>query len=164
MVAILRARRVRPRPCWGKTTLLSEWYASPEEDRPFAWVSLDPSDDDPVRFWSYVLGAPRIVQPAALPDVGPDLVDAVLPPLLNDLAGLQQRLVLVLDDYHFVHNASSCPRRVVAFLGISARTQSGHIRNDTRDVSRRIPASQTARLAGEGVSRVTARARACSLP
>jgi LuxR family maltose regulon positive regulatory protein len=97
---------------WGKTTLLSESYASPEEERPFAWVSLDPSDDDPVRFWSYVRGALRIVEPdlggaalAALPDVGPDPVDAVLPPLLNDLAGLQQRLVLVLDDYHFVHNA-----------------------------------------------------------
>jgi LuxR family transcriptional regulator, maltose regulon positive regulatory protein len=35
---------------WGKTVLLSEWHACPEETRPFAWVSLDPSDDDPVRF------------------------------------------------------------------------------------------------------------------
>src|SRR5690242_18749595 len=26
---------------WGKTMLLSEWQASPEEARPFAWVSLD---------------------------------------------------------------------------------------------------------------------------
>jgi ATP/maltotriose-dependent transcriptional regulator MalT len=40
---------------WGKTTLLSEWLASPEEPREFAWVSLDPADGDPGRFWNYVI-------------------------------------------------------------------------------------------------------------
>jgi hypothetical protein len=51
---------------WGKTTLLSEWLASPEEPRPCAWVSLDAADGDPSRFWSYVIGALREVRP----DVG----------------------------------------------------------------------------------------------
>ena len=41
-----------------------------------------------------------------------------------------------------------------------ARTQNGHIRNDTRDVSRRIAPAATARFAGESVSRVIASARA----
>jgi LuxR family transcriptional regulator, maltose regulon positive regulatory protein len=98
-------------PGWGKTVLLSEWRAAPEEARPFAWVSLDPGDDDPVRFWSYVIGALRTVEPAlgdealaTLPSAGPSLVDAVLPSLLNELADMPRRLVLVLDDYHLVRN------------------------------------------------------------
>ena len=43
---------------FGKTTLLSTWVRSrPEQDAPVAWVSLDESDNDPVRFWSYLLTA-----------------------------------------------------------------------------------------------------------
>jgi LuxR family maltose regulon positive regulatory protein len=98
-------------PGWGKTILLSEWHASEAESRPFAWVSLDRSDDDPVRFWSYLIGALRTVEPelgeqalATLPSAGPSLVDAVLPSFLNELAGMPRRLVLVLDDYHLVRN------------------------------------------------------------
>ena len=89
---------------WGKTVLLAQWHAS--ERRPFAWVSLDPSDDDPVRFWSYVIAALRTVVPgfggavlAALPNAGPGLVDVVLPRLINELAELPEPVVLVLDDY-----------------------------------------------------------------
>jgi LuxR family transcriptional regulator, maltose regulon positive regulatory protein len=96
---------------WGKTILLSEWSASPDESRPFAWVSLDSGDDDPVRFWSYLIGALRTIVPAfgdealaRLPSAGPSLVDVVLPPLINELAGSSQRSVLVLDDYHLVRN------------------------------------------------------------
>jgi len=96
---------------WGKTTLLSEWRASPDESRPFAWLSLDPEDDDPVRFWSYLIGALRTVDPtlgdealARLPSAGRNLVEVVLPSLINELAGSPQRSVLVLDDYHLLHN------------------------------------------------------------
>ena len=67
---------------WGKTILLSEWSVSPDESRSFAWVSLDPGDDDPVRFWSYVIGALRTVEPAVgdealarLPSAGRSLVE-----------------------------------------------------------------------------------------
>jgi LuxR family transcriptional regulator, maltose regulon positive regulatory protein len=94
---------------WGKTVLLSEWYASAEEGRPFAWVSLDRGDDDVARFWGYVVGALRTVAPdlgrgalATLPAAGPGLVDAVVGPLINELAQLPSRVVLVLDDYHLV--------------------------------------------------------------
>jgi ATP/maltotriose-dependent transcriptional regulator MalT len=96
---------------WGKTTLLSEWHASPDESRPFAWLSLDPEDDDPVRFWSYLIGALRTVDPtlgdealARLPGAGRNLVEVVLPSLINELAGSPQRSVLVLDDFHLLHN------------------------------------------------------------
>ncbi len=96
---------------WGKTILLSEWSASPDESRPFAWVSLDPEDDDPVRFWSYLIGALRTVEPALgdealarLPSAGRSLAEVVLPSLINELAGSSLRCVLVLDDYDLVHN------------------------------------------------------------
>jgi LuxR family maltose regulon positive regulatory protein len=42
----------------GKTTLLSAWRATPAGSAtPLAWVSLDPADNDPQRFWSYTLAA-----------------------------------------------------------------------------------------------------------
>jgi LuxR family maltose regulon positive regulatory protein len=104
---------------WGKTSLLSQWHAA--EPGVFAWVSLDPGDDDRVRFWSYVIEAVRTVAPevgeaalAALPNASGDLAGAVLPSLLNELAADGRRLVLVLDDYHCVRNESI--HASVAFL------------------------------------------------
>jgi LuxR family maltose regulon positive regulatory protein len=104
---------------WGKTSVLSQWHAA--EPGVFAWVSLDPGDDDRVRFWSYVIGAVRTVAPevgeaalAALPNAPGDLAGAVLPSLLNELAAAGRRLVLVLDDYHCVRNESI--HASVAFL------------------------------------------------
>ena len=106
---------------WGKTILLSEWSASPDESRSFAWVSLDPEDDDPVRFWAYVIGALRTVEPgvgnealARLPSAGRSLAEVVLPPLINELAGSSMRCVLVLDDYHVVESREV--HDAVAFL------------------------------------------------
>ena len=46
---------------WGKTSVLSQWHSA--EPGVLAWVSLDPGDDDRVRFWSYVIGAVRTVAP-----------------------------------------------------------------------------------------------------
>jgi hypothetical protein len=58
-----------------------------------------------VRFWSYLIGALWTVEPdfgdqalATLPSPGPSLVEGLLPLLLNDLASLSRR-VLVLDDH-----------------------------------------------------------------
>jgi LuxR family maltose regulon positive regulatory protein len=95
---------------WGKTVLLSQWHASEQETRSFAWVSLDPGDADPVLFWSYLIGALRTIDPrlgetalSALPAAGSDLAGVVVAPLINDLAKSECDLVLVLDDYHLVH-------------------------------------------------------------
>ena len=58
-----------------------------------AWVSLDEGDNDPTRFWVYVVEALRTVEPgvgaSALPALGrpsADLYRAVLPGLLNELS------------------------------------------------------------------------------
>ncbi len=94
---------------WGKTSLLSGWAADAGEKRRIAWVSLDEGDDEPVRFWSYVLTALRGVSDEIsvgplraldAADVSP--VELALPMLLNELAASAVQHVLVLDDYHLL--------------------------------------------------------------
>jgi LuxR family maltose regulon positive regulatory protein len=96
---------------WGKTTLLAEWAADPREERAFTWLALDRADNDPVRFWGYLIEALRMLEPslgsssvAALGVPGTDAVGVVLPPLLNELAELDRRIVLVLEDYHLIQS------------------------------------------------------------
>jgi LuxR family maltose regulon positive regulatory protein len=92
---------------WGKTTLLAQWRAASKAN--FAWLSLDPADSDPVRFWTYIVAALRTVSPGLgeaalvlLRTPGTDLKRTVLPMLLNEVEALKQPLVLVLDDYHLI--------------------------------------------------------------
>jgi LuxR family transcriptional regulator, maltose regulon positive regulatory protein len=92
---------------WGKTSLLSGWAANTAEQRRIAWVSLDESDDEPVRFWSYVLTALHSLSDEisvgplqALEGAGIAPTDLALPMLLNELATSTVPHVLVLDDYH----------------------------------------------------------------
>ena len=96
---------------WGKSTLLADWHALERETRPFAWVSLDSGDNDPVQFWTYLIHALRTLDPGAgevslamlrAPRVS--VVDDVLPALCNELTALPHQAVLVLDDYHLVRN------------------------------------------------------------
>lgn len=51
---------------------------------------------------------------AALPNAPNDVVEAVLPSLINELATSERGLVLVLDDYHLVREESI--HAAVAFL------------------------------------------------
>ena len=44
---------------WGKTTVLAQWIAQAQEPHRFAWLSLDPVDNDLVCFWDYVIAALR---------------------------------------------------------------------------------------------------------
>jgi LuxR family maltose regulon positive regulatory protein len=96
---------------WGKTTLLAEWSANGAERRPFAWVSLDRADNDPVRFWTYLIGALRTVTPGVgdralgtLRTTGTSVARDVLPELVNELAAASREMVLALDDYHVINN------------------------------------------------------------
>ena len=96
----------------GKTTVLASWRADPAEQRPFAWLSLDSRDNDPVRFWTYVLAALRTVAPDlgagvddALLSAAGDLTELALPLLVNALTSVPEPIVLALDDYHAISNA-----------------------------------------------------------
>ena len=76
---------------------------------PFAWLSLDDADNDPVRFWTYVVSSlrhagsippDRSTRPSPRP--ARTAREAGLPELVNALAGVGPGVVLVLDDYHLI--------------------------------------------------------------
>lgn len=95
---------------YGKTTLVAQWRVSARDRLPFAWVSLDPDDNDLVRLWTHVTHAlhrarPELgVQPILeiLRAQSPGTSGAILPALVNELAALPGPVVLVLDDYHMI--------------------------------------------------------------
>lgn len=95
---------------YGKTTLLAQWAAAYAGQYRTAWVSLDETDNDPLKFWRYVAHAwvsvlpeqpgTRIAQLArTLPGIS---LQTFLDGLLNELLALGEPLLLVLDDYHLI--------------------------------------------------------------
>jgi LuxR family transcriptional regulator, maltose regulon positive regulatory protein len=105
----------------GKTTLLAQWRAVAGGGR-VAWVSLEESDNDPTRFWSYLVAASRTVEPGvgtvaqgALGGPSVELERVVVPLLVNDLGTVGAPLVLVLDDYHLITDAI-CHQTLGVFL------------------------------------------------
>ncbi len=91
----------------GKTSLVANWVHQRRERSRVAWVSLDHEERDPVRFLSYLVAALKNVESKtgnaqlSLLD-GPDMLrpEHLTALLLNAMAEMQQRTVLVLDDYH----------------------------------------------------------------
>jgi LuxR family maltose regulon positive regulatory protein len=92
---------------WGKSTLVADWLR--QDHLAAGWVSLDGGDDDPKRFWRYLLLAAGQAGSAAgaaalrrLDAAGSDVLRDVLPAFVNELTSSQADLLLVLDDYHLV--------------------------------------------------------------
>jgi LuxR family transcriptional regulator, maltose regulon positive regulatory protein len=92
---------------FGKTALLADWAR--RDPRPVAWLSLDDADNDPARFWRHGAAAldtvrPGVAQPVAalLQGPQPTSFEAVVTALANELAGVAEEVVLVLDDYHLI--------------------------------------------------------------
>jgi ATP/maltotriose-dependent transcriptional regulator MalT len=91
---------------FGKTSLLADWIQP--RQRPVAWLSLDSSDNDPVRFWRYTLAALDRVRPGVAERVSPLLgppapasFEGLVTAVLNELSADDEAL-LVLDDYHLI--------------------------------------------------------------
>lgn len=98
-------------PGFGKTTLLADWIAQRGLRSRSAWVSLDPSDDDPARFWAYVIAAIETVHPrvgeqalALLTSPEATALETILTALINTMATVPEHHVLVLDDFHVIEN------------------------------------------------------------
>jgi len=88
---------------FGKTTLVAQWLAACHE--PVAWFSLDEQDSDPVRFLTYLIHALQSVAPVGQSvlnamDAGTGSIAAGITSLMNELDARDDRIVLVLDDYH----------------------------------------------------------------
>src|SRR6201993_3238019 len=103
--ASARVTVVSAPPGSGKTVLLRSWIGEAGLEESAAWVAVGPGERDPQRFWLSVLGALRqtsagsaLVQAVM---AAPDLDGwAITERLLKDLAPLDDRLWLVLDDVH----------------------------------------------------------------
>jgi LuxR family maltose regulon positive regulatory protein len=105
---------------FGKTTLLVQWLA--ESGTPFAWLSLEAEDNEPLRFFSYVLAALQTLHPQlgtmahVLLEASPGIpLERVLTLLINDI--LERALddfALVLDDYHAIE--TNAIHRGISFL------------------------------------------------
>jgi LuxR family transcriptional regulator, maltose regulon positive regulatory protein len=95
----------------GKSALLSSWIAEGRPPGPVAWLSLDTDDADRRRFWRGVLAAlaratgDDAVAALAVSPREPMKMGMVLPALVEALAGREQPVVLVLDDFHEVMDA-----------------------------------------------------------
>jgi LuxR family transcriptional regulator, maltose regulon positive regulatory protein len=104
---------------FGKTTLVTEWLHNlqrdaKQENQPklgIAWLSLDEGDNDPLRFLTYFLAALKdiegielalekshsMLQSTQLPPI-----ESVLTSLINEIATVNDRIILSLDDYHLI--------------------------------------------------------------
>lgn len=95
-------------PGFGKTTvLMMAGERLRERGWKVAWVSLEETERDPVRFWTYALAALESAQPGIgvgarrmLETPRPQPIERVLTVLINELAAATTPLALVLDDYH----------------------------------------------------------------
>jgi LuxR family maltose regulon positive regulatory protein len=110
---------------YGKTSLLGMWLDAVGK-RPgvqFAWLTLEAYDDDPFRFWNYVLGSLRTVRAASSADsaagqrVAPGMrsrallqpgqpvpVDALISYLLDDLDSVADQVVWIFDDFQSIQS------------------------------------------------------------
>jgi LuxR family maltose regulon positive regulatory protein len=110
--ASARVTVVSAPPGSGKSVLLRSWIGEAGLKDSTGWVSVGRDDRDPQRFWLSVLGAlrrtsagSRLVRELT---AAPDLDGwAVVERLLKDLAPLQDRLWLVLDDVHELGSAEA---------------------------------------------------------
>ncbi len=96
---------------FGKTNLLMEWAA--ETKLPVAWLTIDEEDNDPGRFFPYLISALQVLEPK----VGMEALDffssgrdaglnAGLTLLINELSVLPKDLILILDEFQWLQARS----------------------------------------------------------
>ena len=96
---------------YGKTTLLRSWCA--ERPEPVIWMTLDGSDDDPVRLWTHLAtGLARLrdgLGHRALTRLGvrPAAVETGVDELMNALVAYERPATILLDDLHTVKSEAS---------------------------------------------------------
>jgi LuxR family transcriptional regulator, maltose regulon positive regulatory protein len=93
----------------GKTALLADWAR--RNRRPVAWLSLDPGDNDPARFWRHIAAALDEVRPGfsrrvaeLLGPPAPRSFRGVVTAVINDIVAQPagEDILLFLDDYNLI--------------------------------------------------------------
>src|SRR5512146_2419552 len=105
---------------YGKTTLLAEWCQTLLQNGiAVAWYALDPNDDAPVHFGSYLVASlAQAIGPGAglarltrLLRSSPEIdLEKIMSAVINTVASSNCDCALILDDYHLIrspeiHNA-----------------------------------------------------------
>ncbi|MBO0792497.1 MAG: hypothetical protein J2P36_16330 [Ktedonobacteraceae bacterium] len=103
---------------YGKTTLVAQWMVQRRARTDFprvASITLDEGDNDPVRFWRYIIAACQQFREGLGKEALELLLAHRLPPfkplemaliaLLNELSQLEQPGVLILDDFHVISSS-----------------------------------------------------------
>jgi LuxR family transcriptional regulator, maltose regulon positive regulatory protein len=97
---------------YGKTTLLSAWAA--RCGLPVAWLTLDSGDDDPVRFFTYLVAALHSMDADHTQEMH-KIMDALassqpfnaiywMSAILEQLEVLPHKFMLILEDFHAIQN------------------------------------------------------------
>jgi LuxR family maltose regulon positive regulatory protein len=125
----------------GKTTLLSSWLHQLAALHPanqdnvalrsplgLAWLTLDRADNQPMRFWSYLIGALQTIDAGLGREAQRLLMAPQRPPirnilssLLNDLAAYSDQIILVLDDFEAI--TASAIQKGMVFIADHAPAQ-----------------------------------------
>ena len=95
---------------YGKTTILSQWISQINE--PTSWFSIDALDNDPIRFWKYII---QSVAETLNNDLDTRLFplfashfhsphELIIDSLINEISTLEEPLHIVLDDYHVIEH------------------------------------------------------------
>lgn len=94
---------------FGKTVCAGDWVST--LGWPVAWLTLDPADDEPQRFFTYFCAALQQAAPGVGEEIAALLAAGQLPPgdiisatLINDLLAAEQNFLLVLDDLHLIQD------------------------------------------------------------
>jgi LuxR family transcriptional regulator, maltose regulon positive regulatory protein len=112
LAAAARVTVVSAPPGSGKTVLLRSWIRESGLAERAAWVPAGRGERDPQKFWLSVLGALRHTAPGSVlvqaVTAAPDLDGwAIAERLLKDLASLDDRVWLVIDDVHELGSADA---------------------------------------------------------
>jgi LuxR family maltose regulon positive regulatory protein len=104
----------------GKTVLLGQWQRSAALSRTIAWLSLDAQDDQPSRFFAYLVGAIDKALPDSHLHSGCEIlqtgapVDAMATWLAETLCCVAQPVSVVIDDFQHLHDPDTL--RAFAFV------------------------------------------------
>jgi LuxR family maltose regulon positive regulatory protein len=94
----------------GKTTMLAAW--AERCDRAVAWLQIETGDSDPASFWLSLIAAIGRCRPDISSLVGPLVAGSqgddrvVVPALVNAVAGTDDPLIVVIDDYYLIDSDS----------------------------------------------------------
>lgn len=95
---------------YGKTTLVVEVLNSIHLVS--TWISLDDGDNDLTQFYSYLIAALKNAgvvigsnTEKVVSDFSLSSTNVPITMIINDISSLSEKIILILDDFHFIHNS-----------------------------------------------------------